>query len=173
MQPTIVRLSATELTASAKALATLLVDVVHTGDSVGFLSSLDADAATTWWEGLAPAVDAGDILIWVARDGDEILGTVQLKPVGMPNSAHRAEIAKLMVHSGARGRGLGRRLLAAAERCASEAGRTLLILDTETGSPAEGFYRTGGWTEVGKVPAYAADPAGELRSTTFFYKQLT
>ncbi len=51
-------------------------------------------------------------------------------------------------------------------------GITLLHLDTETGSPAEYLYRTSGWTAVGAIPDYAANPGGALRPTTIYYKRL-
>jgi GNAT superfamily N-acetyltransferase len=69
--------------------------------------------------------------------------------------------------------GLGRALLRVAEQAAAEAGAGLLLLDTQTGSAAEGLYRGTGWTEVGVVPDYAADPAGTLQPTTFFYKRIS
>ncbi len=77
-----------------------------------------------------------------------------------------------MVHRDARGRGVGRGLLAAAEAAAVEAGITLLHLDTETDSPAEHLYRTAGWTRAGIIPDYALDPYGELRPTTLYYKRV-
>ncbi len=77
-----------------------------------------------------------------------------------------------MVHREARGRGLGRRLLTAAEDGAVAAGLTLLHLDTETDSPAERLYRDAGWTRAGMIPAYAANPEGLLRPTTLYFKRL-
>ncbi|NEE36804.1 GNAT family N-acetyltransferase, partial [Streptomyces sp. SID7982] len=62
--------------------------------------------------------------------------------------------------------------LAAVEAYAATEGITLLILDTESGSLAEQVYRKAGWTTVGSVPGYAADPAGSLKPTTFYYKEL-
>ncbi len=100
------------------------------------------------------------------------MGTVGLAHPGKPNGRHRAEVVKLIVHRRARGRGLGRALLAAVEHAAAEAGITLLHLDTQTGSPAERLYRTAGWIPVGVVPDYAADTDGVLRAATFFYKAL-
>jgi hypothetical protein len=47
---------------------------------------------------------------------------------------------------------------------------TLLVLDTETGSPAEGLYTSLGWTTVGVVPDYALDPEGKLSPTTILYR---
>ncbi|MGW8992984.1 GNAT family N-acetyltransferase [Streptomyces zhihengii] len=104
--------------------------------------------------------------------GGRVIGTVQLRSETSPNGTHRAEVAKLLVHRDARGRGVARLLLTAAEECARDAGRTLLLLDTQTGSAAEHLYRSAGWTPVGTVPDYAADPAGVLRPTTFFRKTL-
>lgn len=77
-----------------------------------------------------------------------------------------------MVHRDARGRGLGRRLLGAAEETAAAAGITLLHLDTETDSPAERLYGSAGWTRAGVIPDYAADPTGVLRPATLYYKRL-
>lgn len=77
-----------------------------------------------------------------------------------------------MVHRDVRGRGLGRRLLGAAEEAAAASGITLLHLDTETDSPAERLYGSAGWTRAGVIPDYAADPAGVLRPTTLYYKRL-
>ncbi|GAA2898638.1 hypothetical protein GCM10010524_33400 [Streptomyces mexicanus] len=103
---------------------------------------------------------------------DRVTGTVSLAYPDKPNSRHRAELVKLMVHPRARGQGLGRRLLTTAEDAAATAGVTLLHLDTETGSPAEHLYRTAGWTRAGVIPDYAASPLGELRPTTLFFKRL-
>jgi GNAT superfamily N-acetyltransferase len=166
----IVRLSAAELAESATELAELLRDAVDGGASIGFLAPLRVAEAVAWWEGLAPAVADERVIVWAARDEHEILGTVQLRLVDAPNGRHRAEIAKLIVHRAARGQGIGRELLAVAEKAAAEAGRTLLILDTQTGSPAEQLYRRAGWTPIGIVPDYAADPAGRLWPSTFFFK---
>src|SRR5690606_20467236 len=98
--------------------------------------------------------------------------TVSLALPDKTNSAHRAELVKLMVHRTARGRGLGRRLLALAEEGAGARGITLLHLDTETGSPAEHLYRSSGWTPVGAIPDYARDPAGVPPPTTIYYARL-
>lgn len=115
---------------------------------------------------------AGQLAVWVVRGDDRTLGTVTLAFPDKPNSRHRAELVKLMVHRDARGRGLGRRLLATAEQAAADAGLTLLHLDTETDSPAERLYTSAGWTRVGVIPDYAADPGGVLRGTTLYYKNL-
>ncbi|WEH43065.1 GNAT family N-acetyltransferase [Streptomyces sp. AM 2-1-1] len=168
----IVPVSGPELVTYADELAALLVDTVDGGASVGFLAPLDRDVAADWWRGRAAAVDAGALRVWLARDGERVAGTISLVPAPLPNARHRAEVAKLMVRPSGRGRGLGRALLAAAEKWAAAEGLTLLVLDTETGSAAERLYRAAGWTECGSVPGYARDPAGVLRATTFYHKAL-
>ncbi|MET9585862.1 GNAT family N-acetyltransferase [Streptomyces sp. NPDC006539] len=168
----IVSVSGPELITYADELAALLVETVEGGASVGFLAPLDRGAAADWWRGRAAAVDAGDQRVWIARDGERVVGTIGLNPAPLPNARHRAEVTKVMVRPSMRGRGLGRSLLAAAEGAAAEAGLTLLVLDTETGSAAERLYRAAGWTECGSIPDYAGDPAGALKPTTFYYKAI-
>jgi GNAT superfamily N-acetyltransferase len=168
----VIRLDTTRLTGLIPELAELLADTVDGGASVGFLAPLDRAEAAAWWRELSTAVAAGRLAVWVAyEEPGRVLGTVSLALPDKPNSTHRAELVKLMVHRAARGRGLGRRLLAVAEEAAAARGITLLHLDTETGSPAEHLYRSSGWTPVGAIPDYAADPAGVLRPTTIYYKR--
>lgn len=166
------RLLAADLSATAPGLAALLLDAVDDGASVGFMGSLTDEEARVWWNSLAADLTTGRVVLWAAVDGDRLVGSVQLRLETSPNGRHRAEIAKLLVHRAARGRGIARRLLAAAEQFAATAGLTLLLLDTRTGSAAEQLYRRAGWTPIGTVPGYAADPAGTLRPTTFFHKAL-
>ncbi|MFG3332091.1 GNAT family N-acetyltransferase [Streptomyces tendae] len=166
------RLDEQEVTALLDGLAGLLTDTVAGGASVGFLAPLGHAEAVDWWRERAAAVAAGRLAVWVAREGERVAGTVSLALPDKPNSRHRGELVKLMVSREARGRGLGRRLLTTVEDAAAAAGLTLLHLDTETDSPAEHLYRSAGWTRAGTIPDYAADPRGELRPTTLYFKQV-
>ncbi|MGW5612249.1 N-acetyltransferase family protein [Streptomyces sp. NPDC003877] len=167
-----IRLDETGLLRHAEALADLLAGTVAGGASVGFLAPLGRAEARAWWQERAADLAAGRLAVWAAVDGDRVLGTVSLAFPAKANSRHRAELVKLMVHPDARGRGLGRRLLATVENAAAAAGVTLLHLDTETGSPAERLYRSAGWTAVGTIPDYAARPDGEPAATTIYYKRV-
>ncbi|MEV6331937.1 GNAT family N-acetyltransferase [Streptomyces sp. NPDC051909] len=152
---------------AADGLGALLVDAVAGGASVGFLAPLDPAEAAAWW-----AEAAGVREVWAAADpAGRLLGAVTLVRDTKANGRHRGEIAKLVVHRDARGRGLGRRLLAAAEAHAAATGLTLLVLDTQTGSPAERLYRAAGWTPAGTVPDFAAAPDGALHPTTLYYRR--
>ena len=108
----------------------------------------------------------------VARDDQGIVGTVQLQPSWAPNQPHRADVAKLIVHRRARGRGVARALMQELERRARERNLRLLLLDTCKGSPAERLYTSLGWTRMGEVPNFALNPDGSWCDTVFFYKQL-
>lgn len=154
-------------------LAALLVGAVDGGASVGFLAPLETARAAAWWSEVAEEAAAGVRDVWAAHAPDgSLTGVVTLARTGTANGRHRGEIARLLVHGSARGRGLGRRLLAAAEAHAAATGLRLLVLDTQTDSPAERLYRGAGWTAVGTIPDFAADPAGTLRATTLYYKRL-
>jgi len=169
---TITRLTAADLAAHLPALAELLVDAVAGGASVGFLEGFDHASATAWWRSRAAAIADGSLAVWIAAGPAGVTGTISLAYADKPNARHRAEVIKLAVHRDARRNGLGRRLLAAAEETAAAAGITLLLLDTETASAAERLYESAGWHRYGIVPDYAADPAGELRDCSFFFKKL-
>jgi GNAT superfamily N-acetyltransferase len=169
---TVTRLDAPQLLAVVEELADLLTDTVDDGASVGFLAPLDRAEAVGWWKERAAGVAAGRLAVWAARTADRVVGTVSLAFPDKPNSRHRAELVKLMVHRDERGQGLGRGLLSVAEDAAVAAGITLLHLDTETDSPAEHLYGSAGWSRVGVIPDYAASPGGVLRPTTLYYKHV-
>ncbi|PRY32264.1 GNAT family N-acetyltransferase [Pseudosporangium ferrugineum] len=167
------RLTPETFAAHLPGLADLLVDAVRGGASVGFLADLDRESAAAWWGQRAAAVADGSLAVWVAAGPAGPAGTISLAFAGKPNARHRADVVKLAVRRDQRGRGLGRALLDVAERAAAAAGITLLLLDTETDSPAEHLYRSAGWRRYGIVPDYAAGPSGELRDCSFFYKPIS
>jgi GNAT superfamily N-acetyltransferase len=169
---TIERLSPEEAQDLAPILADILIDSVEGGASVGFMSPLSRARADGFWRGIVEAVARGDRLLLAARDGQAVLGTVQLGLAQPENQPHRADLSKLLVRRSARGRGVGAVLMRAAEAAARQAGKTLLVLDTAT-EEAERLYERAGWTRVGAVPGYALFPDGRPGATTYFYKTLT
>jgi GNAT superfamily N-acetyltransferase len=78
----------------------------------------------------------------------------------------------MLVHRQARRRGVGAALLAAAEQCARDAGKTLLVLDTVTGGDADRLYPRLGWQRCGEIPNYALWPDGRPCPTTVYFKSL-
>jgi acetyltransferase len=155
-----------------RALGELLVDAVDSGAAVSFLAPLTLDRAEAWWRRTIAASHTNAIFL-VARDAHGIVGTVQLHPAWAPNQPHRADVAKLIVHSRARRAGLGRRLMESIENAARQSGFTLLTLDAKQGGAAEQLYRDMGWTVVGTIPRYAVDTDGKTpHGTVVFYKDL-
>ena len=166
------RVDAAEALARRSALAEVLVDCVEGGASVGFMQPMTIDRAIEFWTSIAEQLRAGHRALFVAERDDSVVGTVQLILALPENQPHRAEISKMLVHRKARRRGIAATLLRAAERTAHELGKTLLVLDTVTGSDAERLYLREGWQRVGEIPGYALMPDGPPCSTTFFYKAL-
>lgn len=158
----------------AEALAEVLLDCVAGGASVGFMDTLDRSRAVAFWQGAVAAAGRGERILLVAEDAatGALLGTVQVLLAMPDNQPHRAEVAKMLVLRAARGRGLGAALMQAAESAARQAGRTLLVLDTVTGSPAARLYERLGWVRAGDIPGYALFPDGQPCSTTVYYRDL-
>jgi GNAT superfamily N-acetyltransferase len=165
-------LDAREAEARLGELAGILVDAVANGASVNFMAGFSQSEGEAFWRGMLPGLAAGDRVLLVAEEGGRLLGTVIVFFAPQPNAPHRAEIGKMLVHSSARRRGLGQRLLNTAEAHAKAAGRTLLVLDTHAGSDGERLYRRCGWTEVGQIPDHSFTTDGHLAPTTIFYKKV-
>lgn len=111
-------------------------------------------------------------LVAADLESHSVVGTVQVVLAMPDNQPHRADVAKMQVHRRVRRRGLGELLMRAAEAEARAAGKTLLVLDTVTGSDAERLYARLGWQRCGTIPSYALWPGGGLCDTTVFYCEL-
>ena len=165
-------LSPAEARAAVPALVDVLRDCVAGGASVSFMADMSRAEAETFWVEVADGVARGDRALIVAEEAGRIVGTVQVIPAGKPNQPHRGDVAKMLVHRAARGRGVGAALMTAAEDEARRLGLTLLVLDTVPGTPAERLYRGRGFSFVGIVPGFALWPDGRPCDTAFFYKAI-
>jgi len=181
-------LSAEDMTRHRAALSALLRDAVDSGASIGFLPPLAEAEADAYWRGVVAAVREGSCLLLVARDAEggadapegsadapegEIVGTAQLLLATRPNALHRAEVAKVIVHTKVRRRGIGHALMLAVEERARRLGRTTLVLDTRQGDPSERLYTSVGYRLAGAIPAYAKSADGALDPSAFYYRLLT
>lgn len=152
-------------------LAQLLTDAVGAGAAVSFVLPFSHADARTWWITTLESFPARGML-FAARAGGRIVGTVQLHPAWAPNQPHRADVAKLLVHSQFQSRGVGASLMRALETYARNAGFALLTLDAKAGTSAERLYLRLGWTAVGEIPRYAYDPSGPMHATVIMYRAL-
>jgi GNAT superfamily N-acetyltransferase len=167
------RVGANEASACVEALADVLIDCVEGGASVSFMLPLPREKAVAFWRSVADGVARGECVLLVAEDGEgQLIGTVQLVMSMPDNQPHRGDIAKMLVHRKARRRGIAQRLMATIDDEARKEGKTVLVLDTVTGSDAERIYERAGWQRVGVIPKYALMPTGEFCGTTFFFKHL-
>ena len=152
-------------------LSDVLIDCVEGGASVSFMLPMTRAKADTFWRNTEASVARGERLVFVAEDAAGIVGTAQIILAQPENQPHRADLAKMLVHRRARKRGIGAALLAAAERGALAAGKTLLVLDTAS-DDAERLYARHGWQRCGVIPDYALWPDGRPCATTYFFKFL-
>jgi ribosomal protein S18 acetylase RimI-like enzyme len=154
-------------------LVDLLIDCVASGASVGFLPPLSSAEADAYWRTVEDALaSSGDRILLVASESGEVLGTVQLDLATKANALHRAEVMKLMVHTRARGRGVGRALMQRLEQLAAAHERSLLVLDTRAGDVAEQLYLRLGYQHAGTIPHYARGADGKLHATVFMFREI-
>lgn len=170
-EPEIRRLDEAQARRHLDGLAAVLLDCVDGGASVGYMAPFTLAEARLAFEAFIADVARGRRVLLAAFLAGRVVGTVQVVFAAPPNQPHRGDIAKLLVHRGARRHGVGQRLMERAEAEALAAGRTLLVLDTAS-PEAERLYDRLGWTRLGRVPGYALYPDGRPCATTFYWKAL-
>lgn len=153
-------------------LGEILSACVEGGASVSFLKPFPPAAGQSYYEKLLPDFQSGRRLLLGAFLDGQLVGSVQLVLDLPPNQPHRAEVAKLLVAPAARGQGIAEQLMRALESVAQQNHKTLLVLDTVPGLPADRLYRRLGYTALGEIPNFALFPDGSPCSTVIFYKQL-
>jgi len=137
------------------------------------MSDPGSEQVYAWCDGMKTEIEQGSLLLWVVVQEEQVLATAQLALCQKPNGLNRAEVQKVLVLNSARGRGLGTQLMSAVEQAARLNNRGLIYLDTLAGSPAEGFYRSLGYSLCGQLPDYACNPDGEYKATAIYYKTLS
>jgi len=152
-------------------LCALLEDDVAGTASLGPLAPLSRAEAERDGQRLLSTL-SGDDLLWVASAVSRTVGCVRLRLETSASGRHRGVVERLAVHSSYRGRGVASTLLATLEDEALERGRTLLLLDVESGSAAERFFERRGWQAAGTVPGFVAMPNGTFCAATRRFKRL-
>jgi acetyltransferase len=169
---TIRRMFASDLKHLITDLVDVFTDTVNGGSPLGFLPPITRDVARDYWISLLPELATGSRLVFVAFNGDRVVGSGQLALSQRTNSPHRAEVQRLFVARTLRGQGVGRSLMYALHDTAREHGRTLISLSTRRGEPPEEFYKGLGYVEAGVIPGWTIGPAGERYDHVTLYQEL-
>jgi ribosomal protein S18 acetylase RimI-like enzyme len=141
--------------------------------ALGALDSMGRGALQRSYRDVVASLDDRKRLLVVAEEETEIVGMAQLAFSRATNANHRAEVQRVAVASDARGRGVGRQLMAAVEDAARDRGVTLLWLTTHEGTDACVFYETVGYSRMGSMPNYSRRPDGTLWPGAFYFKELS
>jgi acetyltransferase len=141
--------------------------------ALGALDSMGLGVLERSYRDVVGALEDRKRLLVVAEEESEIVGMAQLAFSGATNADHRAEVQRVAVASDARGRGIGRQLMAAVESLARDSGVTLLWLTTHEGTDACGFYEAIGYNRMGTMPNYSRRPDGTLWPGAFYFKELS
>ena len=172
---TIELLNADGIDENLAGLGELLHATVQDGASIGFVMPFSlADAQKFWTEKVKPGVAGETRLLFVARHGAAIAGSVQLFHDMPDNQPHRVEVNKLLVHPQFRRKGIAKSLMTVLEEKARAMGRSLITLDTRTGDKAEPLYTALGYRTVGIIPNFCRDTedASRLDPTTIMYREI-
>lgn len=150
-------------------LALILFDCVAHGASVNFMNPFSMAEAIGFYANVAEAVASGEIILFAAIENGRAIGTCQLVPINKPNQPHRAELAKMLVHTAHRKKGIGKMLLDAVDAEMIRRGLKLITLDTAS-DDAERLYERSGYQRAGVIPKFALLPDGGYCDTVYYYK---
>lgn len=168
----IVALNAATLPIYYRELATLLLDSIASGESVGYQQPLTREEAENTFYRLRNALERGELLMWIARGEQGLEGFVRFELCHEPDGLNRAVIKSLLVHRRARRRGIAKQLITALEKAALANHRGLISLDIQAGTPAEAFYRAQGYRCLGELPDYLRSQDGYYHPAVIYYKRL-
>ena len=115
-----------------------------------------------------PAWPEDDMRGHVDRDivlgfGETLQGFIILRAAG-----DQAEILTLVTHPAHRKQGIGQTLITEARKRAIEQGVEIIFLDVAEDNPAAiALYRSCGFEQFGRRPAYYRRPSGRIAALTF------
>ncbi|KAF4891448.1 Acetyltransferase [Colletotrichum viniferum] len=148
--------------------------------SIGFRAPLSEEDASAYWTSLSSDISGTDpsVYLFVVKDpaksnDNNTLATFQLGQNPKETDKHKIEVRRLLVHPAQRGGGIGRKLMNFAETFARDGlGKTMMLLETASDTPARGFNLKLGYAEWSVCPAYAQNALGRLHDCSFFLKML-
>jgi D-alanine-D-alanine ligase len=131
--------------------------------ATGFFSEEEADIAEELVEERLARGDASGYFFVFAEEGDRLLGYACFGPI--PGSIHSFDLYWIAVDPEQQGRGVGRMLMAAAERIMAGFGARLIYADTSSRPQYEttrAFYLTCGYREEAFLADFYAPGDGKV-----------
>lgn len=116
--------------------------------STGFFSAEEAEIAEELVAERLAKGDASGYFFLFAEEGARLLGYACFGPI--PGSVHSFDLYWIAVDPGVQGQGIGRRLMAAAERIMAARGARLIYADTSSRAqyePTRSFYLACGYRQ--------------------------
>ena len=167
------RVDPSEADALCAGLADIHLDALNVGMALGALDTMSRSALERWYYRVVAGLADRERVLVVAEEEGQLCGMAQLVFSGATNADHRAEVQRVGVATDARGRGIGRSLMANVEQVADEYHVTLLWLTTHADTEACAFYEAVGYTRLGTMPNYSRRPDGTLWPGAFYFKELS
>lgn len=131
--------------------------------ATGFFSAEEeAIAVELVEERLAKGAASGYAFLFAER-GSDTLAYACFGPIPLTRSSF--DLYWIVVHPAAQGTGIGRELMAAAERATAEAGGTALYAETSSRdqyAPTRRFYRAAGYAAAAEFPDFYAPGDGKV-----------
>jgi acetyltransferase len=156
----------------AAELAKVHLDALRSGMALGALGSMESETLERSYHDIVSRLVDRDRVLVVAEARGKVVGMAQLVFSLATNAGHRAEIQRVGVATAARGKGIGRKLMAAVEEVAREHRVSLLWLTTHDETEACLFYESIGYTKLGVMPNYSRRPDGSLWPGAFYFREL-
>ncbi|KAK0617810.1 hypothetical protein B0T17DRAFT_496013 [Bombardia bombarda] len=144
-----------------------------------FLPPLTNEKLLPWWKQRIAEANQGSRVIvlllpqmapGIKPAGSDLRGLAMLKLPETETGSFRGHIDAVLVNQKYRRLGGATILVQALEYEATHRGRTLLLVNAETGSVGEAAFRKFGYTEIGKVPHFSRVWPSGKKGETFFFK---
>ena len=147
------------------------MEVGNTGGAVGVPVPTKREHVEPLAEKAFHRIREGDEYLFVAYDGDEMVGFGFLDRGRGPLFRHWATIKRFQVHPGRQGEGVGNAMLEALERFAQQLGLEQLHLTVRGGTGTERFYERHGYEIVAVIPQIIRVAPGDDRDELYLIRR--
>lgn len=149
-------------------LIALYNDSLSSGTYIGYTEIISAQQSMSIIKGLNEKLDVNAIHLLLIKQGDSIVGSVQVTPSSMPNCRHSAELSKGIIASHCQGSGLMRQSFLQIALYCQEMGYEQVTLDVRYDSKPHLIWQKLGFKEFGVLTDYARVDGKKLRGAYMY-----